>query len=89
MKVTIYGWNELNECCTNLFTSKVDKDLYLVVDEMTQEIISKRTVDRVYAEGRWFLSANEAKKAIIDALQSGINWRTTALEKIVKQKNPS
>jgi len=85
-KVKIFGWNELDKETHELFETEAERKFFTVIDEMTTEIIGNRVVDQAYATGRWFLNANEAKKAIMDQLQSGINWRTSALEKIKKLK---
>jgi ATP:corrinoid adenosyltransferase len=85
-KVKIFGWNELNKDTHTLFESEVERKYFSVIDELTTEVIGKRAVDQAYATGRWFLNHNEAKKAIMDELQSEINWRTFALEEIKKLK---
>jgi hypothetical protein len=81
-KVKIFGWDKLDKETHILFEAEVEKNLFTVVDKLTTEIMGKRVVDQVYATGRWFLNLNEAKKALMNQLQSGINWRTSALEKI-------
>jgi hypothetical protein len=86
-KVKIFGWNELDKQTHELFESEVEKKFFTVIDELTTEIIGKRSVDQAYATGRWFLNFNEAKKAMMDQLQSEINWRTSVLEKIKAIKN--
>lgn len=87
-KIKIFGWNELNKKTHKLCEVEVEEEVFVIIDELTTEIVGKRMISRAYATGKWFLNFNEAKKAMIEQLQSGINWRTSVLEKIKYNKKP-
>jgi hypothetical protein len=86
-KMKIYGWIELNECShSTIYMWEVAKDAIQILDEITGEVTGKSICDIVYQEGRFFTTFRYAKRAMIDELKQGINWRQKALEKTQQLK---
>ena len=89
-KITIYGWEELNEVSFGqIMVADIDEDL-IKVDKKTKEVSVKNVCYRAYSDGQWFINFSTAKKEMIKKLQEGIDWRKQAIKqtrKILKKNN--
>ena len=86
-KTKIYGWEKQLTKDSYMLEATLDNRKFKIIDKITGEVIIDSLVYLVYnCEARWFTNFNEAKKAMMNDLLLGIQWREEIIKKMRNKK---